>query len=104
MIHDPCTLDHAIGVLNEMVAADPVAARSLTDHRVPCNDTLKDHPTIQVLAFEGEPALVGMLGVLNGIFGADEDGWGAVVAEFSDDETQLIRFRRRQLSDKPVEE
>lgn len=81
MIHDPCSLDQAISILNELVAADPIAMRNLIENRVPCNEGLAEHPTAQV-GFHDNEYRIGLLGVLNGIFGIHEDGNGALCAHF----------------------
>ncbi len=53
-------------------AADPMAMRSLTVNRVPCNEALADHPhvTVQSAPLPGGPPEVGMLGVVVGIMSA----------------------------------
>lgn len=81
MIYDPCSLERALQVLNELVQADPVAAKALVETRVPCNGALLTHPTIQVVGNTSDGFRVGMLGILNGIFGI-EDGWGPIAAVF----------------------
>jgi len=86
MIHDPCSVAHAVCVLNEAVAADAVAVASIVAQRVPCNDALVAHPTIQVGSdHPGGPVVVGLLGILNGIFGVAPDGFGAIAAVFDVD-------------------
>jgi len=87
MLHDPCHINHALIVLNSMVKADPDAARAFIEQRVPCNVALAEHPTIQVVPEYGPDeelrgGHVGLLGVLNGIFGVDEKGWGPFTAHF----------------------
>jgi hypothetical protein len=67
-IHD--LLNVFIGVLNSAYDADPAAMNALICNRVPCNQTLADHPTIPVdgnLVAAGESYAVGMLGIINGI-------------------------------------
>ena len=57
-------------ILNEAYAADPAAMHALIVNRVPCNQPLADHPTVQVetnAVASGESFAVGMLGVINGI-------------------------------------
>lgn len=75
-----------IGTLNEATEADQTAIDSLIEHRVPCNKALADHPTIQV---GGDPCVVGMLGIINGIV---ERLTGKRVMAIWDDEKGLIRF------------
>jgi hypothetical protein len=81
MIHDPCSVDQALTILNEMVRADPEAVRSLVEARVPCNRALAYHPTVQV-SQKDNGFSVGFLGVINGIFGTDAKGWGPFTAYF----------------------
>ena len=85
------TLNQAIEMLNEMVKADPDATLALINTRVACSKELAEHHSIQV---DGsvDPARVGFLGVLNGLFGINEQGWGAIAAVI--DEHKLIKFRR----------
>ena len=55
--------------LNEICRIDPYAMYELIESRVPCNQELSDHPTVQVqLDRDGGP-VVGFLGVLNGWYG-----------------------------------
>jgi hypothetical protein len=86
MLHDPCSISHAVAVLNEAAAADPMALAALIAARVECNDALAAHPSIQVGPGEsGGPPVVGLLGILNGIFGNAADGWGAIAAVYDVD-------------------
>ena len=75
---------YVVDLLNEAAKLDPQAIRALVDTRVVCNQALADHPTIQVgPASEhdsGGPSVVGLLGILNGIFGTFDDGWGCIAA------------------------
>ena len=81
MIHDPCPIDQALKVLNELVEADAEAMGALCESRVPCNKSLAGHPTAQVLRDGQEAYAGGLLGILNGIFGiADATVYGPIVA------------------------
>jgi len=84
MIHDPCSIDRFIEVLNSMLEADPVATRALVETRVPCNATMAAHPTVQVLTDPNNPESysVGLLGVVNGIGGIDDKDYGPISAHF----------------------
>lgn len=85
-IKESITVDDALEVLNRMLETDPEAARQLFIFgRVPCNEALAEDPTINVKAYRNprEPEAapkysVGILGVLNGLFGMDEGGWGPI--------------------------
>jgi hypothetical protein len=87
--------DYIITFLNELVAADPALMHKLVETRVPCNEVIAEHPTVQVVK-EGNGYVVGLLGILNGIVGArPEDGYGYIAAHFDDDEcTKFTGFVR----------
>lgn len=91
------TIDDAIAVLNEMLDADVAATAALLANRVPCNSTLSDHPGIQVQSQHGA-YFVGLMGVINGLFGTYSDGWGPINYVFeedpSDNKMRLVRFER----------
>lgn len=73
-IRNIVTIDRAITLLNEILELDSKALHSLINSRVSCNKELANHPTIQVNEFHQ----VGLLGVLNGLFGIDKNGWGGI--------------------------
>lgn len=83
-IRESVTVEHAIEVLNRMLEADPVATKNLFLAHVECNEELAQDPTIQVRGYkvqDDDPAhSVGILGVINGLFGVDEGGWGPISA------------------------
>jgi hypothetical protein len=90
--------DLLIERLNEIAGHDPVAMGKLIDARVPCNDALADHPSVQVHDFDDDkPPVVGMLGILNGLVGTIDDGpkkgWGFITAVCEDDGS-VSGFRR----------
>jgi hypothetical protein len=90
-----------VNLMNEALRADPAAVSGLCSVRVACNEQLAEHPTIQ--CSWGEPATVGLLGILNGLGGADADGRGAVAAIVEDG--QILRFElleRRRLRKRAV--
>ena len=93
MSWNPVTVDAAIAYLNELVKLDPKAMHALVETRHSCNQALADHPTAQVATSNGGLASVGLLGILNGLFGVDEDGWGPITANF-DDQGILTSFTR----------
>ena len=94
------TPQEAIDVLNRIHAADPTVLPELIAYRVPCNVAVADDPTVQVgprddvLQTEhsdGRDWKVGLLGVLNGIFGIRAQTQGWIAASF-DDEHNLTGF------------
>lgn len=72
--------------LNSLVQLDQEAMQKLADTRVPCNKSLVDHPTVQT-----SNGHVGLLGIINGLFGTDDRGWGHICATF-DGNNRLIGF------------
>lgn len=84
------TIEETISLLNEMLKTDYEATFSLINNRVPCNKRLADHPTIQCGYDENKQFEVGLLGVINGLFGIDEKGFGAIGARYRDG--KLIEF------------
>ena len=92
-------ISQAVKVLNEAIESDPIAMNQLINSRVMCNAALADHPSIQVGKDTRytEVWWVGLLGIINGIFGVDENGWGFIEAEVRDDNGMVIRFHDRRL-------
>lgn len=82
MIKEFITPDEAIELLNSAIKADKEAINNLVNSRVACNLELAEHPTIQV-GCDIEECEVGLLGILNGLFGIADDGWGGVLLRFS---------------------
>lgn len=88
-------VDSILDVLNDLLAADENAISSLVEHRVAANEALADHPTAQVVVCDYGPRIgpsIGLLGVLNAIVGADEDGYGYICAEYEG--LRVKRFAR----------
>jgi hypothetical protein len=65
---------------------------NLIDARVTCNEALADHPTIQVGQQDGSYQ-VGLLGILNGLFGINDAGWGPITAHI-DSTGGTLEFKR----------
>lgn len=81
-------------LLNSALAADPEAMRELLAARVPHNNALAEHPTIQC-GMDGPIPGVGLLGIINGMFGVDDRSWGAIAAvPETDASSRIIRFER----------
>jgi len=71
--------------LNDLIAHDVDAVHNLCENRVPCNMKLTKHPTVQVVATCCAPPMVGLIGILNGFIGTQEDGWGYIAGRYGDD-------------------
>lgn len=93
MIKESVSIDETIALLNELIQIDANAVAALIANRVPCNEEMANHPTVQCGAQHGG-FHVGMLGVINGLFGIYEgSGWGPIMFVF-DDDCNLVRFER----------
>lgn len=84
-----------IQYLNNLIKLDQKAISNLIDARVPCNTDLANHETVQVVDLgtdEIPEYKVGILGILNGLCGVDEDSFGFIVGEFDEDNKTIIKF------------
>lgn len=89
------TVDEVIDGLNYLLQVDPKAISDLIETRVSCSQNLANHPTVQVVGNESEGYRVGLLGILNGLFGVDAEGWGPIAAQFEkDDLGTVVGFTR----------
>ena len=88
-------IDEAVDYLNELFRIDPMALKYLLDYHVLCNAELAEHFTCQVSKSKNDGRdRVGILGVINGMFGITEDGMGAICANFDDVTGELQGFSR----------
>ena len=76
------SVDDTIKLLNGALELDRETIQRLVDTRLTCNNSLVNHATIQVSYYNGERYTVGLLGILNGLFGADTKGNGAIAAVY----------------------
>jgi hypothetical protein len=83
MIRNNVTVDETIQLLNELLELDKNGVLALVESRVVCNEKLADHPTVQVRE-TADQITVGILGVINGLFGVDEKGLGAIMLVMND--------------------
>lgn len=76
------SIDDVISFLNELFAIDADMVTSMIVNRTPCNQAMANHPSVQVWEWEGETK-VGLIGILNGLFGCDNDGTGPIATVFN---------------------
>lgn len=96
---DTANLDQVVSFLNELVCLDRQAVELLVETRVRCNQAMLSHPTVQVRENDDGHPTVGLLGIVNGMFGTQPDGsakpgWGHVAAQFDDKTGKLMGFIR----------
>jgi len=70
-----------VAFLNELIAIDPEAMTKLFTYRTKCNDAMAEHSTVQV----DEDQNVSFIGIINGLCGVNENGWGYIAANFEQD-------------------
>lgn len=80
-----------ISYLNGLLKTDRLAIETLFNIRVLCNDRMAKHPTIQVGKFF-QRYVVGPIGVINGMFGTNSDGWGCIAMDL-DKNNKIKKFR-----------
>ena len=73
----------AVERLNSMFEADSKALTDMVNREFNCNKTLANHPTCQV-GKNGEQYYVRLLGVINGIFGCNDNSCGYIAAIVND--------------------
>ena len=96
MENKSATITNVIDLLNNALKDDPIAISALVNHKVFCNDKLANHPTIQVDGYSEKGKFkVGLLGILNGFFGIDENQRRYISAIIEDDGT-VIRFEIKE--------
>ena len=87
-------LSHAIKILNEALVADRKTVSRLFASSFYHNSTeLAEHPTIQCgQGNESFPWRLRPIGVINGIFGTNDDSCGFIAMELEDDLVTIRRF------------
>lgn len=83
MVKESVTLKETVEFLNSLIKVDSSAINALFSSRISCNEEMANHETVQVMARDGF-FQVGMIGVLNGLFGIDKSGWGHIIADYED--------------------
>jgi len=96
MIKESISVEEVIDFFNSLYEYDSKAIKNLIESRVSCNEKMANHPTIQVSDENNDANYkVGLLGIINGLFGIDSIGYGPIAVE--DDLSKFIRVERRHL-------
>lgn len=98
------TVQQAVDLLNEALEIDREAIETLFSQRVAASKALGEHPTIQILTHPGGERTLGVLGLLNGIFGVDAEQWGFIASCHDDETDRLIKFIVRDPQKNPIKE
>lgn len=88
---DKAAAARAVEVLNELYILDPTVLEKLIDHREACSPAYAEHPTVQVVTIDGIKQ-VGLLGVLNSLFGTHPNGYGLIAASYDAKSDKLQGF------------
>lgn len=97
MINESVSIDQVIKLLNELKDIDNEFLCKLINLRIVCNNDLLNHATVQCAGCEDDRithGFAGFLGILNGLFGIDnETGWGVinVIGEFDEEDKTFPR-------------
>lgn len=90
MIKDSVTPEDVVKVLNFALEIDSNAINQLVSMRVICNEKMAKTPDIQIGVRPEGGYRVGILGILNGVFGKDDrTGFGCICAKINS-ETGLV--------------
>ena len=90
MIKKNITPNEVIKFLNKALKNDPIAISSLFQIRVFCNIKTAKHKSIQVFKMGKDSYIVGFIGLLNGLFGTNKEGWGCIAAKCMG--TKILKF------------
>jgi hypothetical protein len=97
-IKENITIKEVVAFLNEILEIDNYAMTAFVSMRFTCNKALADHPSVQVGLYNDRYFEVGLIGILNGIFGKDEYGWGHISAVYKDGKIEKFNL----LTDKQI--
>jgi len=95
----------AVALLNRALKHDPKAMFELVEHRVAVTEAMVKDETIQCVRVDGLKKAgheVGLLGIINGIYGTRKDGQGWIAARFGDDGASLLEFVVNKPKDQPA--
>jgi hypothetical protein len=93
MLKSSITAQDVCDLLNEMLFLDPKCTNALLSNRVECNSAVANHPHVQVQQFiDDKVPKVGIMGIINGLFGVRSDGMGGLCFE-TDKAGSIVRFK-----------
>ena len=85
MIKEAVTIQDAIDLLNDLLKLDYDCISRLITTRLYCNDQIVNHPTVTVYSEASGSASLGLMGMINGLFGTNENGAGPICFEIGED-------------------
>lgn len=97
MIRHSITLPEIVDFFNEIYVADPKAVRALLLAAFACNRKLAAHPRMVITHVNRKPA-IGMMAILNSLFGVDEEGIGPLSVV---ENGRTLRFSHTRIFEQP---
>jgi hypothetical protein len=88
------TIDDTVAFLNKLAELDSSCVYSLISNRVECNENIADYGYVQVYESENGNTLLGLLGVLNGLFQVGGSQWGTICMKIEKDTGRISFFKR----------
>lgn len=85
-------VDEVVDFLNHLLKIDRRAIENLFNTRVFCNKKLAKHKTVQCGKIGENTYFVGFIGILNGLFGVDDDGWGKISMDVGEGKIKQFRL------------
>lgn len=82
------SVSDAIDFLNSLFEIDGSAMLLLINSRVPCNERMANHKTVQVGKTD-DGYEFGLMGVLNGLFGSNDQGCGYIAVSIDGETGKL---------------
>lgn len=84
MYRGTVTPQQIVDYLNHLLKIDYNTIENYCFSRICCSKKLAKHPTAQVHKDEFGNYSIGLLGILNGLIGVDEEGYGCIAADMKD--------------------
>jgi len=95
MIKESVTPQEVVDFLNELLKVDRLAINAIFNSRVYCNKEMAKHPSVQVGRYE-EVCQVGIVGILNGLFGTYDNDYGCISVYIENGEIEEFRFHTEE--------
>lgn len=86
---DEISAQYIVDFLNELLRIDKFAITDLVSERISVNKELANHPTVQVQELVKGVQEIGLLGIINGMFGMEGDL--CAIEAVMDEKTEVIR-------------
>ena len=78
MIKKSVTIEEVVDYLNDLLKTDHKAIQAMFNERFRVSKALANHPTMQVISYREVYFSAGIIGLLNGMFGVDDNGDGSL--------------------------